>query len=44
MLVQSGKWRWGYLPAQDPRIATQFPEIPRRQYDTAVVLIEIPLG
>ncbi len=29
-----------YLPAQDPRIAAQFPEIPSRQYDTAVVLIE----
>jgi predicted DCC family thiol-disulfide oxidoreductase YuxK len=29
-----------YLPAQDPRIATQFPEIPREQFDTAVQLIE----
>jgi predicted DCC family thiol-disulfide oxidoreductase YuxK len=29
-----------YLAAQDPRIAAQFPEIPSRQYDTAVVLIE----
>jgi predicted DCC family thiol-disulfide oxidoreductase YuxK len=29
-----------YRPAQDPRIAGQFPEIPSRQYDTAVVLIE----
>ena len=29
-----------YLPAQDPHIATQFPEIPGRQFDTAVVLIE----
>ena len=29
-----------YMPAQDPRIAAQFPEIPSRQYDTAVVLIE----
>jgi predicted DCC family thiol-disulfide oxidoreductase YuxK len=28
-----------YLPAQDPRVATQFPEIPRAQFDTAVVLI-----
>src|ERR1035438_10402169 len=29
-----------YLPAQDPRIAEQFPEIPRNQFDTAVQLIE----
>lgn len=29
-----------YLPAQDPRIPAQFPEIPREQYDTAVQLIE----
>ena len=29
-----------YLPAQDPRIPAQFPEIPRDQYDTAVQLIE----
>jgi lipase maturation factor 1 len=29
-----------YLPAQDPQIATQFPEIPREQFDTAVQLIE----
>jgi len=29
-----------YLPAQDPHIATQFPEIPREQFDTAVQLIE----
>ena len=29
-----------YLPAQDPHIAAQFPEIPSRQFDTAVVLIE----
>ena len=29
-----------YLPAQDPRIAAQFPEIPREQFDTAVQLIE----
>ena len=29
-----------YLPAQDPRIAAQFPEIPSHQFDTAVVLIE----
>src|ERR1039457_5706679 len=29
-----------YLPAQDPRIAAQFPEIPRAQFDTAVQLIE----
>jgi predicted DCC family thiol-disulfide oxidoreductase YuxK len=29
-----------YLPAQDPRIAAEFPEIPREQFDTAVQLIE----
>ena len=29
-----------YLPAQDPRIATQFPEIPREHFDTAVQLVE----
>ena len=29
-----------YLPAQDPGIAQQFPEIPRKQFDTAVQLIE----
>src|ERR1017187_9833299 len=29
-----------YLPAQDPRIAAQFPEIPRDQFNTAVQLIE----
>ncbi len=29
-----------YLPAQDPHIAAQFCEIPSRQFDTAVVLIE----
>ena len=29
-----------YLSAQDPRIAEQFPEIPREQFDTAVQLIE----
>jgi predicted DCC family thiol-disulfide oxidoreductase YuxK len=29
-----------YLPAQDPRIAAQFPEIPREQFDTAVQLVE----
>jgi predicted DCC family thiol-disulfide oxidoreductase YuxK len=29
-----------YLAAQDPRIAAQFPEIPRSQFDTAVQLIE----
>jgi len=28
-----------YLPAQDPRVAEQFPEIPRAQLDTAVALI-----
>src|ERR1039458_68508 len=28
-----------YLPAQDPRVEEQFPEIPRTQFDTAVVLI-----
>jgi predicted DCC family thiol-disulfide oxidoreductase YuxK len=28
-----------FLPAQDPRVAEQFPEIPRAQFDTAVVLI-----
>ena len=32
--------RVDYLPAQDPRIAAQFPEIPREQFDTAVQLIE----
>lgn len=30
----------GYLPAQDPRIPAQFPEIPREHFDTAVQLIE----
>jgi predicted DCC family thiol-disulfide oxidoreductase YuxK len=29
-----------YLPAQDPRITAQFPEIPRERFDTAVQLIE----
>ena len=29
-----------YLPVQAPCIATQFPEIPRQQFDTAVQLIE----
>jgi predicted DCC family thiol-disulfide oxidoreductase YuxK len=29
-----------YLPAQDPRIAEQFPEIPPEQFNTAVQLIE----
>jgi predicted DCC family thiol-disulfide oxidoreductase YuxK len=29
-----------YLPAQDPHVAAQFPEIPREQFDTAVQLIE----
>jgi lipase maturation factor 1 len=29
-----------YLPSQDPQIATRFPEIPRGQFDTAIVLIE----
>ena len=29
-----------YLPAQDPRIAAQFPEIPREQFDKSVQLIE----
>jgi predicted DCC family thiol-disulfide oxidoreductase YuxK len=29
-----------YLPAQDPKIAARFPEIPREQFDTAVQLIE----
>src|SRR5215469_15522410 len=28
-----------YLPAQDPRVAEQFPEIPRDRFDTAVQLI-----
>ena len=28
-----------YLPAQDPRIAERFPEIPRARFDTAVQLI-----
>ena len=32
--------RVDYLPAQDLRIATRFPEIPREQFDTAVQLIE----
>jgi len=29
-----------YRPAQDPRIAEEFPEIPRKQFDTAVQFIE----
>ncbi len=29
-----------YLPAQDPRVPEQFPEIPREHFDTAVQLIE----
>jgi len=29
-----------YLPAQDPCVPAQFPEIPREQFDTAVQLIE----
>jgi predicted DCC family thiol-disulfide oxidoreductase YuxK len=29
-----------YLPAQDPRVLVQFPEIPHEQFDTAVQLIE----
>ncbi|HEV2437340.1 MAG TPA: lipase maturation factor family protein [Verrucomicrobiae bacterium] len=29
-----------YLPAQDPALATRFPEIPREQFNTAVQLIE----
>jgi predicted DCC family thiol-disulfide oxidoreductase YuxK len=29
-----------YLPAQDPRIKAQFPEIPAERFDTAVQLIE----
>jgi predicted DCC family thiol-disulfide oxidoreductase YuxK len=29
-----------YLPAQDPSIPAQFPEITREQFDTAVQLIE----
>jgi len=29
-----------YLPAQDPAILAQFPEIPREDFDTAVQLIE----
>jgi predicted DCC family thiol-disulfide oxidoreductase YuxK len=32
--------RVDYLPAQDPRVPEQFPEIPREQFDTAVQLIE----
>src|SRR5579862_8711833 len=32
--------RVDYLPAQDPDIATRFPEIPREQFNTAVQLIE----
>ena len=30
-----------YLPSQDPAVAAQFPEIPREQFNTAVVLIEV---
>ncbi|HXB57963.1 MAG TPA: lipase maturation factor family protein [Candidatus Acidoferrales bacterium] len=29
-----------YLPSQDPQIAARFPEVPREQFNTAVVLIE----
>jgi predicted DCC family thiol-disulfide oxidoreductase YuxK len=29
-----------YLPAQDPRVRRQFPEIPGKEFDTAVQLIE----
>ncbi len=29
-----------YLPSQDPDVSTRFPEIPRRQFETAVQLIE----
>jgi len=29
-----------YLPAQDPRVADQFPEIPRAWFDTAIQLID----
>jgi predicted DCC family thiol-disulfide oxidoreductase YuxK len=29
-----------YVPAQDPGVAKQFPEIPRERFDTAVQLIE----
>ena len=29
-----------YLPAQDPRVRVQFPEIPGQEFDTAVQLIE----
>jgi len=32
--------RVDYLPAQDQRIAAEFPEIPRQQFDIAVQLIE----
>ncbi len=32
--------RVDYLPSQDPGIAAQFPEIPRRHFETAVQLIE----
>ena len=32
--------RVDYLPAQDQRIAAQFPEIPRQQFDAAVQLVE----
>src|SRR3977135_304770 len=28
-----------YLPFQDPRVAAQFPEIPREQFESAVQLI-----
>ena len=29
-----------YLPFQDPRVAAQFPELPREQFESAVQLIE----
>ena len=29
-----------YLPSQDPQIAVRFPEIPREQFNTAVVFLE----
>ncbi len=29
-----------YIPFQDPRVATQFPELPRERFETAVHLVE----
>src|SRR5450756_2820848 len=45
LLIRRGQQITGdmvdYLPSQDPAIAAQFPEIPREEFNTAVVLIEI---